>query len=132
MDMSKTPAHGAQRAHAFEPHPPAHTQECIQACLRTYQTCLETMQYCLQQGGPHVDPHHLKLMQTCAEIARSTSALMMLQSPHFSVLCALCATVCRECAKSCEEFAGNEVMSACAQICLSCAERCDELSRPLA
>lgn len=112
MDMSKVPA----------------MQDCIQACLRCYQNCLGTMQYCLQQGGEHTDPHHLKQMQTCAEVSRACAALMIIQSPHYVKLCLLCSTVCHECAKSCEAFR-DEAMEACAQTCRSCAEICQDMTR---
>jgi hypothetical protein len=30
--------------------------------------CVQTIQYAVQQGGPHVAPDHLRLLEDCAQI----------------------------------------------------------------
>lgn len=103
-----------------------HMHECIETCLRTHQECTETLQYCIQRGGEHVDPHHLKLMQSCIEICSAAAKFMMLQSPYHQVLCEVCAQICRACAKDCG-LMNDDTMSRCAEVCLECAESCESM-----
>src|SRR5687768_8425391 len=52
---------------------------CIDECLRCYQVCLGmAMTHCLEEGGPHVEPDHFRLMMACAEICRTSAHFMLL------------------------------------------------------
>jgi hypothetical protein len=124
MDYSPLSGVNHHKPRFSHSHSGVRLQDCIQECLRCYQTVLETIQYCIQRGGEHVDPHHLKVMQTCTETSRTSAALMMLQSPYYPLACDLCAQVCRACAKSCSDI-HDDAMRACEQMCFSCAESCE-------
>lgn len=103
------------------PAVPAHDH--VELCLRAHQECTEALQYCLQHGEGHADLHHLKLLQTCAELTHATARLMMIQSPCQHALSEVCAQVCLECAKSCEELS-DTALTDCAYACVQCAEAC--------
>lgn len=97
-------------------------RECIDTCLRCYAACLGTAStHCLEVGGPHVEPHHFRLMLACAEICRTSAHFMLLGTPHHRHTCRECAEICRECAESCAKVGD---MDACVQACRACAESC--------
>ena len=104
-----------------------HMHDATELALRCHQECSETFQYCLQRGGEHIDPHHLKIMQTCIEICLTSARFMMLQSPYHSITCELCAQICQECARSCEEL-NDSAMLACAEVCRQCSDSCAQMA----
>jgi hypothetical protein len=103
--------------------PTLNAHDHVEIALRCHQECTEALQYCFQHGGEHSDPHHLKLLQTCAELSHATARLMMIQSPYHQALSDVCARVCLECAKSCEEL-HDTALTDCAYACVQCAEAC--------
>ncbi|MEI2416537.1 four-helix bundle copper-binding protein [Orrella sp. JC864] len=105
---------------------PAPMQSCIEECLRCYQSCLGmAMRHCLEQGGPHLEPTHFRLMMACAEICRASAHLMLLGSPEHGRTCADCAVLCRQCAESCDALDG---MQDCAAACRRCAQACERMA----
>lgn len=122
MNVHTNPVH----AHAGRHGTGMHMHDCISTCLRAHQECSETLQYCIQRGGEHVDPHHLKLMQSCIEICSTSARFMMLQSPYHQVLCEVCAQICRSNAKDCAAM-NDETMNRCAEVCMECAESCEKM-----
>jgi hypothetical protein len=98
----------------------------IEACQRCYATCLQTaMQHCLEVGGRHTEPKHFRLMMACAEICRTSAALMLIGSPFHLAQCDLCAKVCEECATDCDHVGG---MEDCAAACRACAKECRQMA----
>lgn len=97
-------------------------QTCIQACLKCYEVCTRmTATHCLETGGDHVEPDHIRLMLACSEICRTNAHLMLIDYADHKKLCALCATICEECARSCEKLNG---MEECVDACMRCAAAC--------
>lgn len=95
---------------------------CIEECLRCHQTCLGmASHHCLEMGGKHVEAEHMRLMLSCAEICRTSAAMMLIGTEHHKTVCRACAEVCESCARSCEQVGG---MDSCVQACRSCAESC--------
>lgn len=107
-------------------HPVAAEMDaCIRACLACYRTCLETATgHCLDAGGRHVEPAHMRLMLSCAEVCRASAALMLGQSAHHHLQCGVCAEVCRACAQSCREVGD---MDDCVAACEACALSCETM-----
>ncbi|MGE5522421.1 MAG: four-helix bundle copper-binding protein [Rhodospirillaceae bacterium] len=104
----------------------AQTQKCIDDCIRCYQTCLQmAMNHCLELGGKHVEPQHFRSMITCSEICRTAADFMLSSSPLHVQTCAVCAQVCDDCARSCEQVGD---MDLCVQACRQCAESCREMA----
>jgi hypothetical protein len=97
-------------------------QNCIDACLRCYQLCRATpIARAAAIGGADGGARHLALMLNCADICRTASDFLLSGSDHRNIVCAVCATVCRSCAESCERMGGLEE---CAAACRSCAGLC--------
>lgn len=101
-------------------------QSCIDACTECHQMCLQTaMNLCLESGGEHVEPEHLRLMLSCAEICQTSTNFMLMSSEYSNQVCQVCAEICEACASSCEQMEG---MEDCAEICRECAEICREMA----
>ena len=104
-------------------------RECIDNCLRCYAICLETAQHCLMLGGKHAEPQHIRLMLDCAKICQTSAEFMLGGSQYHGRTCAVCAELCRACAKDCDSMAdGDETMQQCADICRRCAESCQRMA----
>lgn len=99
-------------------------QQCIKDCEECAGICLETVQYCLEKGGEHANPEHIRLLQICAEICRTSAFFMHVGSDQHPQVCGACAEVCEACAASCEQFGDDAQMKRCAEICRRCAESC--------
>jgi len=98
---------------------------CIDACLECYRTCLqEAMGHCLEAGGEHVEPIHFRHMLTCAEICRTSAHMMLIGADNHQDVCRACASICNDCAASCDQIEG---MEACASICRECAQACEKM-----
>jgi hypothetical protein len=101
-------------------------KSCIEACQRCYAVCLQTsMQHCLEAGGRHTEPKHFRLISACAEICRTSAALMLIGSPSHLMQCDLCAKICEECATDCERIGD---MAECVAACRACAKECRQMA----
>ena len=109
-------------------HSDADMDECIRNCTDCHALCVATIRYCLEQGGRHADPAHIALMQTCADICR-TSADAMLRGADVHVhTCRACMEICRRCAEDCASMSDDERMQRCAEACRRCAESCARMA----
>ncbi len=114
---------------AQQPKPGApQMQRAVTDALDCHRVCEETIAYCLQQGGPHAEASHIRLLTDCADICRLAADFMVRSSEFHPQLCALCADVCVRCAEDCERFAGDEQMRRCADACRRCAESCRQMA----
>ncbi|WP_243700008.1 four-helix bundle copper-binding protein [Lysobacter sp. N42] len=109
-------------------HDHAAMRDCIDACTRCHAVCVETIRYCLEQGGAHADPAHLSLMQTCADICRTSADAMLRGDAAHVHTCRACAEVCRLCADACADMAEDARMRECAEACRRCAESCARMA----
>jgi hypothetical protein len=101
---------------------------CISNCMSCAAVCLQTVTYCLQQGGKHAAPDHIRLLEDCVQICKTSADFMLRGSPLHTRTCGVCAEVCDKCASECEGFSGDVVMKACAETCRRCAESCRKMS----
>ena len=107
-------------------HLSAAMRACIEECLRCHATCLSmAMNHCLTMGGKHVEPGHFKLMMACAEMGRTSAAMMMIGTEHHKRTCRECAEICEACAKSCEQVGD---MDECVRQCRACAQSCRKMA----
>ena len=107
----------------------AEMQQCIDACLECYASCVSTAQHCLQLGGTHASPEHIRLLDDCAEICRTSAGFMLRGSDHHARTCGVCAEICRACEKSCRSMGNDEMMQQCADACRRCAESCARMAK---
>lgn len=105
-------------------------QQCIQNCTECHRVCLETIQNCLSMGGQHASPEHIRLLQDCAQICRTSADFMIRGSELHTRTCGVCAEICQRCADECERMAdGDAQMQRCAEVCRRCAESCRRMSQ---
>jgi hypothetical protein len=105
----------------------AEMQVCIDLCSACSATCFnQAMNRCLDAGGEHVAPEHFRLMIACAEICRSSAAVMLTGVKQHVFVCNACAEICRACADSCEKVGD---MQECVGVCRRCAQSCEAMSR---
>ena len=104
-------------------------QQCIDECLDCHAICEQTIQHCLQLGGKHAEASHIRTMQDCAEICRTSAAFMLRGSPLHARTCAVCAEVCRACERECRRMGDDEMMQQCDDTCRRCAESCERMAK---
>lgn len=103
-------------------------ERCAQECLNCFKVCSETLyQYCLEQGGEHVKPQHIKLMEDCITICRTSAEFLTRGSENHKATCRACAEICQKCADDCARF-DDQQMKTCAETCRKCAEICRQMS----
>ena len=101
-------------------------EQCIEDCERCHSVCTRmALTHCLEQGGPHVEPKHYKLMIICAQLSRLTADAMLAKFELHQHLCRGCARICQECAESCRKLDG---MEECVEACERCARSCASMS----
>lgn len=110
-----------------DPHDPS-MRECIDNCTQCHATCVETIRHCLEQRGAHADARHLSLMQTCADICRTSADAMLRGDAAHVHTCRACAEICRLCAEACAAMGDEDRMRACVDACRRCAESCARMA----
>jgi hypothetical protein len=105
-------------------------RRCIEQCSNCHQVCLqEASLHCLEAGGQHVAPEHFRLMLACAEMCRTSAAIMSIGVPQHGYVCSACAAICNACADSCDAIDG---MEGCASTCRDCARSCSAMAAEVA
>ena len=104
---------------------------CKENCEKCYETCLLTFNYCVAQGGAHIDPNHLMVLRDCIEICRTAEAFLITGSRYHALTCAVCERICKDCAESCLNIQGDNVMEECASVCMQCSESCATMAKKL-
>lgn len=98
-------------------------------CHECHDECLDTLvNHCLQEGGEHVEQHHVKLMMDCIQICQTSADFIHRNSDYAAAVAEACAKVCDACADSCEEY-DSAKMRQCAKKCRECAEHCRSMGR---
>jgi hypothetical protein len=103
------------------------TRQCIELCLDCHRICLETVTH-LQASGRPVGADAVRLLFNCAEACHLGAGLLRAGGAASGRAWGICADVCAESARYCEEFADNPRMRACAEACRRCAEACHEMA----
>ncbi|MEW6325911.1 MAG: four-helix bundle copper-binding protein [Nitrospirota bacterium] len=104
-------------------------QKCIDDCWECHSVCLDAIDYCVRKGGAHAEPSHIRLLQDCAAICRTSADFMLRHSDFHGRVCEICAEICEECADDCEEFEHDPAMKSCAEVCRRCAESCRQMAQ---
>jgi len=104
-----------------------HVRVCIEACRETHRICMETVTY-LPGSHPRIAPDGIRLLFNCAEICRMSATLLRDGWPLNGRAGAICAEVCEESARYCDELGDDPRIQACADACRRCAESCHQLA----
>ena len=115
-------------AHAAIQHLDPAVQACVEDCLNCYEICAQAVEHCLRKGGEHAAPDHVRLLQDCAGICRTSADFMLRGSEFHGRACGVCADICERCASDCESLEDDEFMKQCAELCRRCAESCRKMA----
>jgi len=108
-------------------------RDCIQRCQECYAICKETITHCLMLGGEHASADHQRILADCAQACITCVDFMLRISKYHPEYCALCADVCKECARSCDHLGkGDETMQKCADLCRRCEQSCRSMAHVMA
>lgn len=101
-------------------------ERCICECMACYEACLQAaVNHQLGLDGPNLDPAHVRLLLSCAEICQTTAHVMLTGSPLSKPAGRICAKVCRRCAVECEAYAE---LAYCVKACRVSAEWCQRIA----
>ena len=107
-------------------HLTAEMERCIRECMACYELCLETaVNHQLSIADTQLDPAHLRLLISCAEICQTTARVILTGSPLHKPAARICAKICRRCAA---ESARQSATEHCAQAARTCAEWCQRVA----
>lgn len=101
--------------------------DCIRDCLACYARCTETANHSLEQGGYEANAQHVRLLNDCAAICRTSADFMLRRSLWHARTCEVCAEICESCAQDCERMVPDPIINACAEACRACAASCREM-----
>jgi hypothetical protein len=103
----------------------------IEVYLDCHRICLETVTY-LQTSDRPVATAVIRLLFNCAEACHLGAGLLRADGASGGRAWGICADVCAESARYCEQFADDPRMQACAEACRRCADAGYELAAPAA
>ena len=105
----------------------AEMERCVRDCLECYRVCLDAaINHQLGIVERHeVEPAHIRLLLSCAEICQTTATVVQSGSPLHKPTCRVAAKLCHRCAAECERHAGLEY---CAKACRVCSESCQRIA----
>ena len=108
-------------------------KDCIQRCQECCAICKETITHCLMLGGEQASADHQRILADCAQACITCVDFMLRISRYHPQCCALCADVCKECARSCDQLGrGDETMQKCAGLCRRCEQSCRSMAHVMA
>ncbi len=114
-------------------HTDEEMQKCIQLCRDCHAMCTQTIAHCLKLGGRHAAPEHIRLFLDCAQMCTTTVDYMLRESAFHDRICRLCAELCKQCGKDCEQLAGvDQMVKQCIEMCRKCAESCERMASKVA
>jgi hypothetical protein len=99
-------------------------RETLQACRDCHAACLEMVSYCVRMQGYYSELGHVRLLEDCARICEMTVDFVLRGSEVRGSLLAVCAEICKRCARDCTRFDYDQRLLACAAACERCAEAC--------
>ncbi|GLC28214.1 hypothetical protein rosag_47270 [Roseisolibacter agri] len=98
----------------------------VAACTACRDACLVAVAHSVERGGDLAAPAHVAVLLDCAVLCETTAAYLLRGSPRHARLCAVCASVCRDCEASCLALSAGETLRRCADACRICAEACEQ------
>ncbi|CDZ79504.1 hypothetical protein BN59_03822 [Legionella massiliensis] len=103
-------------------------QSCIDACLACVTECEHCATACLQEDKVKDMVCCIQLDRDCGQLCSLAAEMMARGSKYAKEICALCAKVCRDCAKECGKHQQMDHCKRCAEACNRCAEECEKMA----
>jgi hypothetical protein len=101
---------------------------CIDQCQRCAVICEHCLSECLQEDDIKMLTRCIEFDRMCAEVCRSTAALMSQGSPFAYRFCGLCAEICQACGDECARHSHMGHCKECSDMCYRCAEACRDMA----
>lgn len=92
-------------------------QDCHDACREVFTACAP------KESGRTLSFLHMKRLLACIEISGATANYLMKDGIKAGRLCEITATICNQCAHSCEKI-DDELCQYAAGICRKAAKAC--------
>lgn len=105
---------------------------CVEACTACRDACLVAVAHSVERGGPLAAPAHVAVLLDSATLCETTASFLLRGSPRHGRVCAVCASVCRDCEASCRQIGQGETLRRCAEACARCAQACEPLAESTA
>jgi hypothetical protein len=102
-------------------------KSCIDACNDCAIACEHCASSCLSEKEVQKLVRCIALDIDCAEVCRTSVALMSRGSELAGLQCETCAQVCDTCAEECEKHPLQHCRE-CAQACRRCADECRRMA----
>ncbi|WP_079990755.1 four-helix bundle copper-binding protein [Haloarcula sp. CBA1127] len=98
-------------------------RECLKLCREAVDVCEWCADKCAELDGMTECIRHC---HDVTDVAALHCKLLARGSSHREAMAGLCATVCRECAKECQQH-DHDHCRACAEVLSECAEACEAM-----
>ncbi|WP_343632224.1 four-helix bundle copper-binding protein [Roseateles sp.] len=98
-------------------------EPCLTACAQALLATRHCANACIRSGDRTLEACAL-IDLDCAAICEATISALSSESPHHGDFCALCAHICRACARECAQHQHAHCRR-CAQACEACAAACE-------
>lgn len=100
---------------------------CIEACIECWVACEVCSDACLDESNLEKMVRCIRFDRDCAEICRTTAAVMMRNGELSAEMARACAEACDRCAEECEKH-DHDHCRRCAEACRRCAEECRKMA----
>lgn len=102
----------------------AEMERCVRDCLECYRVCVDTaINHQLGVAARQMEPAHIRLLLSCAEICQTTATVVRSRSPLHKPTCRIAAKLCRRCASECERLGDLEECVRAARVCVDSCQR---------
>lgn len=124
------------RSHPQQPSRLSVIERCAQACVDCSQVCLSCADACLSEAHVANLTHCIRLNLDCAEVCRTTGALLMRfgrNGPQpLQAQLAACTEACRACGEECRKHASmHGHCRICAEACQACHDACEDMMKAM-
>jgi hypothetical protein len=93
-------------------------------CGKCQKECEKTLEYFKKKGGKYVEAKNLNILKDCIQTCKTSAEFQGRDSANSTKAMALCAEICRQCAKMCKDL-NDPQLASCIKACESCAECCE-------
>jgi Cys-rich four helix bundle protein (predicted Tat secretion target) len=118
----------AQASNHHQSNPNAGLVDTALDCVKKGQACLDHCIKLFKKGDTSVADCADKVTEMLA-MCTALSQMASYQSKHLAKFAKVCAAVCRDCKKACDEHAKKHAAcKACAESCEKCIKACEKIA----
>lgn len=98
-------------------------------CLECFRACSEAMAHTIDLRRQHWEHEHYRILLDCIDVCKTTAGFLIRQSDYYKDICSVCALICKETTKCCQEFGNDPFMLKAGDIASKCAKSCLALTQ---